>query len=211
MRTIVVVKSCRANVARQEACRDTWAGDLNRRGVPLWFLEGDHPAERVVECWLQLTGGDAYDDNSFKVRDAIAFFLRYDPFDRLFICDDDTFVHPARWMAYEPEGEFVGKFAPPKVPWVHGGGGWFMSRRACELFVDGIRKRCSWDDQLAWEILCKGHRMPAINRPDLFSQWPDERVSESNRLITCHKVEPDEMRDLYAKTHAIPLVYDVLP
>jgi hypothetical protein len=132
------------------------------------------------------------------VRDAVRVLLANVAFDHLFICDDNTFVHPGRWLAHSPES-FEGLMTA-KIRHVHGGGGWWMSREFCGLYVAGIKKRCSWDDQLATEILTGRHKIGMVNRPDLYAQW-DERVAADNALITCHNVDFAEMLTLFKATN----------
>ncbi len=196
MRRIVLVKSCYAYHDRQDACRATWAGKLASEGIPLWFAEANYPKTEIRDCWLLLTRGDEYNDNSIKVREAVRLLLKYDPFDLLFVADDNTFVQWRRWLDFWPSKEVCG-LKTDKIPWIHGGGGWYMSRKACEVYVAGIKQRCSWDDRLASEILDPHFEFE--NRPDLFAQW-DERVSADNSLITCHNVSPQEMPKLYEAT-----------
>lgn len=198
LRPIVLVKSCQRFHDRQNACRATWAGELSRQGIPLWFVEGGHKQTEINLCWILLPGGDRYSDNSFKVRDALGLLLEHDPFDSVFVCDDDTFVHPRRWLAFTPTGQFCG-LKTEAIPWVHGGGGWWMSRAACAAYVAGIKRRCSWDDRLCTEIL-EPAGFTFENRPDLFAQW-DERVSANNSLITCHHVSESEMPELFKATY----------
>jgi hypothetical protein len=205
-RLIVVVKSCRRFESRRIACCSTWAGELCRRRVPLWFVVGGASSYDIVDEIISVPGRDDYKSNSTKLRDALTFLMEHDPFERIFVCDDDTFVHPDRFVAFKSAAEFVGLHNPPAIPWVHGGAGWFMSRRACELFVAGISRRCSWDDRLASEILAT-HGITLDNHPELFAQW-DERVAPENQLITCHNVKPDEMRVLYDRN--VSPVHDAL-
>lgn len=193
MRRVVLVKSCQRFRDRQEACRQTWAGEL---GLPLWFIEGGHESTRFTDCWLLTDTGDDYGSNSIKLREALRLLLRYDPFDQVFICDDDTFIHPQRFKAFEPNEPFIGLAAPPKIWWWHGGGGGWFSRQCCQHYVDDVTRECSWDDRLFSEVL-RRHGIEITNRPDLFSQWPADRVSRSNTLITCHKVEPGEQIELF--------------
>lgn len=198
-RLIIVVKSCQKFRTRQEACCATWAGELSRARIPLWFIEGGHAEPDIVEHWIRVVSRDDYNANSFKLRDALSFLMQHDPFERIFICDDDTFVHPRRFLAFNSTRDFVGLESPPSVPWVHGGAGWFMSRRATELFVAGIKRCVSWDDRLASEILAT-HNILIENHPELFSQWKGLRVAKGNDLITCHPVNAMEMLDLYRAT-----------
>lgn len=198
MRRIVLVKSCQANKAKQEACSKTWVTDVREAGVPVWFVEGGHVPQSVRDYRLHLSVGDLYMANSIKVREAVKLLLRLEKFDYLFICDDDTFVHPQRWLDHSPEGEFE-CLMTKKIPWCHGGGGWWMSKRCCGIYVRNVSRRCSWDDKLASEIMQKKD-IQISNRPDLYSQWKKQRVSISNTLITCHEVSPQEMYSLYRKT-----------
>src|SRR4029079_10867291 len=135
---------------RREACESTWAGELRRRGHIVLYAEGGHERPRAVNHVIQLPVADDYDSLSIKVREAIRFILGTIPIgqiDRLFIVDDNTFVHPDRWQAHQPDGEFEG-LETDKIPWAHGGAGWWMSRRCCELYVEGVEQACSWDDRL---------------------------------------------------------------
>jgi hypothetical protein len=206
-RRIIVVKSCQKFKARQDACRATWAGELSRHGIPVWFLEGGFPETRLVDCWLLLNTGDDYDDNSFKVRSGLQFFLDVDPFDYVFVCDDNTFVHWRRWLDFKPQAPFIG-MKTFRVPWVHGGGGWFMDRDATARYIAGIKRQCSWDDRLATEIL-EPQGVPFENCPGLFAQW-DERISADNELITCHNVSPEEMPILFRDTYDLATLHNAV-
>jgi hypothetical protein len=197
MHRAVLVKSCQRYQTRRAACQGTWAGIIGAV-VPLYFVEGNHPRSELFGNLIRLNEEDDYNSNSFKVRDAIKFLLEKSTFSHLFVCDDNTFVHPHRWLHHFPAGELEG-LKTDKVRWIHGGAGWWMSRYCCELYVAGVRRRCSWDDQLATEILERGAGIAMTNRPDLYSQW-DERVSIVNKLITCHNVDPHEMQELFTAT-----------
>lgn len=200
MKRLVLIKSCQANKDKQEACESTWVSSLRNSGTDVYFVEGGHCVIGLVNNLLLLACGDNYMSNSTKVREAINLLLHLSDFTHLFICDDDTFVHPARWLAHSPQGEFE-CLMTPEIPWCHGGGGWWMSRRCCVIYKHLVRQSCSWDDKLASEII-EAHNLPITVRPDLYSQWPADRVSPDNRLITCHKVEPPEMRALWKLLHA---------
>lgn len=202
MQRVILVKTCQKFIARREACEATWVSALRRAGIPVFFVVGG-PVESFDGYTIQTASGDGYDDNSFKVRDAVQELLAFVRFDHLFICDDNTFVHPERWMAHEPGGEFEG-LQTKKIPWAHGGGGFWMSRRCCELYVAGVSRRCSWDDRLATEILTEKHGVQMVNRPDLYAQWA-ERVSGENSLITCHNVSENEMVELLERTKDLEL------
>jgi hypothetical protein len=197
MHRAILIKSCQRFQSRRAACDATWAGKIAET-IPVYFVEGNHPRNELFGNVIQLNEEDGYSDNSFKLRGALRFLLDHSNFSTVFIADDNTFVHPRRWLHHFPGGELEG-LKTDKIPHIHGGGGWWMSRHCCELYVAGVRRRCSWDDQLATEILERGLRIPMINRPDLYAQW-DERVSADNALITCHNVDPLEMGKLFTAT-----------
>jgi hypothetical protein len=200
VKRIILIKSCQKFFARRDACESTWVGELRGQGIDAYFVEGNHLQTQLVAGTIEMNCEDDYDSNSFKVRDAIKFLLANAEFDTLFVADDNSFIHPARWLAHEPGGEFEG-LQTKKVPWCHGGAGFYLSRRCCELYVAGVTKRCSWDDQLATEIMTR-NRIKMVNRPDLYAQW-DERVGAGNSLITCHNVSPHEMTTLFEATRSL--------
>lgn len=189
-----MVKTCRRNGLRRSACEQTWVGKLRELGYRVYFLTGGYHENRIVSDTLYVTW-EAYCELSLKVRDGVSLMLAF-PFDHLFICDDDTFVHWRRWHEFEPQADLVG-LETKKHPWIHGGAGWYMSREACRLYVEGMDERCSGDDKLCTPILSRAG-IWIDNHPELFSQWED-RVTPANTLITCHHVSPDEMHDLYTR------------
>jgi hypothetical protein len=197
MHRAILIKSCQRYRARREACMQTWAGKL-LEDVPVYFVEGGHDKQRVAGNVIELSCGDDYRDNSYKVRDAIHLLLAETEFDSLFIVDDDAFVHPGRWMAYLPESEFVG-LATEDIPWPHGGCGWFASRQCCDLYANNVHRRGSDDDVMFWEILTRKFGVVMTNRPDLFSWRKDgERPAPNNSIIACHYVDSEEMNRLYS-------------
>jgi hypothetical protein len=198
---VILVKTCQRFAAdRRPAVEQTWAGAIRASGVPVYYVEGGYGwCSRDNDGHVLRVGtGDRYDDNSLKLRDGLRFLLLLHPeVEHVFVCDDDTFVHPQRWIDYLPKSEFVG-LNTRKVPWVHGGAGWYFGYRACGLYIAECLQRFSGDDVLASEILSR-HGIALESRPELFSQWRADRVSPDNRLITCHEVAPAEMLSLYAQ------------
>jgi hypothetical protein len=207
MQRTILIKSCERFQTRRDAVEATWGRKLAHFAEVVYVVGGGQGPAKIDGPLIRTSTGDGYGSNSWKVRDAIRLLLEKSKFESLFVCDDDTFVHWWRWLNHLPR-EFEG-LKTEAIPWIHGGAGWYMNRRACEAFVDGIKRRCSWDDRLATEILEPlGFEM--TNRPDLYSQWEPTRVSGSNALITCHHVNEAEMRDLYESTYETSAVHNVL-
>lgn len=202
MRRAILVKSCQKNRERQDAIKATWANALYDASVPVIPVESGHSIV-MYSGRLQLVGGDDYSDNSIKVRWAIRWLTNFDDWTNLFICDDDTFIHPQRWLAHEPEGEFECRLYHPVTdadvkrnqgrPWACGGAGWYMSRRLCELYVEEVTARCSWDDILATQV-AQRYGVEIVDRPDLYGC---SKYGGGQGSITCHPVEPVEMREMW--------------
>lgn len=217
MKRAVLIKSCRRNSDRIAAITATWAPKLAAALVPVWMVTGGHSkaafSADLSWMWqLRVSSGDDYSDNSHKLRDALRHLLSLHNFTHLFIVDDDTLVHPGRWLAHEPAGELECRVYRPITdaevrrnggrPWVTGGAGWWMSRRLCELYVELVQRRCSWDDVLVAGV-AQDAGVPLVDRPDLYTcarygraapigeDWPPD-------VITYHPAEPAEMRRLYA-------------
>lgn len=216
MRRAVLVKSCRLFEDRRYACSH-WAAELFDAGIPTYFVVGGQERNCIEAAILETNSGDAYADNSVKLRAAIDCLLKSIPgIEYLFIVDDDTFVHPRRWLLHEPAGEFECRLYRPKTyqerrlnrgrPWALGGGGWWMSRRVCELYAEHAAQRCSWDDVLATAI-AQDHGVEIVDRPELYGgdgyTKERDRVAAHNRFITSHHITPDEMRRLYEATREL--------
>lgn len=215
MNRAILVKSCRRFRARQDACC-AWAREIDHHGVPVRFVEGGGKWATIISNVLcVVTCGDSYRDNSLKVRDALRLLLTTD-FTHVFVCDDDTFVHPRRWLAHAPQGDFEGQVFRPQTPrehklnygrpWICGGGGWWMSRRMCELYIEHVTERCSCDDVLAARV-AQDCGIEIVDRQDLYgcNRYGVKAglVAASNQLITCHPIAPAEMQRLYEATHEL--------
>lgn len=211
MNRCVLVKSCAKNQAKRNAVNTTWAHHLryySAGSVPVWIVQGGEPQGHVLDPGysMRLCCGDQYGDNSLKLKTALGCLLAYDnSMTHVFICDDDTFVYPRRWLEHEPAGELEGMLHRPRLaeeiglndgrPWVNGGAGFWMSRRLCEFYVDETIARCSYDDVLVARV-AQEHDIEITDRPDLYACHrygsPNWRVLNDTQ-ITCHPVEPAEM------------------
>lgn len=218
MNRAILVKTCQRFRKRREACERTWVPDIRNSLVPVRFAEGGHRCyattlRGVVDCIdgvIEIDGYDSYADNSIKLKAALSYLLSPKPthWSHLFICDDDTFIHPQRWLAHAPQGELEGRIhranfkAHGITQWIHGGSGFWMSRRLCELYVEHCKERTSADDVLVAKV-AQEHGIEMWDRPDLYGgdrysgHDPPERVSADNKLITCHHVQPEEMVRLW--------------
>lgn len=213
MNRAIIVKACRRFIARRAACEATWVAAIRNSGVPVWFvIGGQSRLTLTARDVLGVASGDSYRDTSIKLREALAAVLPRLPKDvAIFVCDDDTFVHPERWLGHNPDADLEGRLyrlcsASDKLrnggrSWVHGGAGYWMRRQLCELYVASARRRQSSDDVLVSRIAQRAG-LTVLDRPDLYG---DDKygacsgvVSDHNRLITCHPAAPDIIRLLFA-------------
>lgn len=207
MHRAILVKSCQQNADRRQAIEATWGLALMREGVRVLTCQGGQEKQpRFQNGNLRLLCDDDYSANSKKLREALAMLLTLGgPLDFVFVCDDDTFIHPDRWLKHQPEGEFECRLYRPQSPldhklnygqpWANGGAGWYMSRQVCELYVKTVTRKCSWDDVLATQAAQKAG-IPIVDRPDLYGDSRYDKspiVAADNQLITCHPCEPPEM------------------
>jgi len=218
MNRSILIKTCQKFHARRRAVAATWAQELYARDQEVWFVEGGHPQTTVdrVQRLIQAASGDEYNDNSLKVSAALQWLLEKTEFNQLFIVDDDTFVHPRRWLQHEPVGQFECRIYRPQSerdrrlnygrPWALGGGGWWMSRGVCHAYVSEITARCSYDDVLATRV-AQDNNIPITDRPELYGGdsyvGECDRVGPDNHFITSHHICPEEMRKLYEATKGI--------
>ncbi|WP_325648024.1 glycosyltransferase family 2 protein [Ideonella sp.] len=89
-RTLVVVYSCRANLAtRVERIRQTWGRDLTARGIPWLIAVGDGHGQIEPDGVLGLRVSDHYEDLPAKSLALIDWVWRHTNFDHLYKIDDD--------------------------------------------------------------------------------------------------------------------------
>ncbi len=160
MKIVVGIMTCQGAYARQAAVRDTWLA--SGTSVQPLFLVG-RPGKRVEvvgdTCYLDCD--DSYEDASSKTLAFLRFCLERLDFDYLFRCDDDAYVDLTRLASVPLDGaDYAGspcqesawdrqrhvgkcrdksKEAPASEPWIGpwmtGGAGYWLSRRAAEVVV----------------------------------------------------------------------------
>lgn len=221
MKRAILVKSCQCFRGRREACERTWIRKLRSPQVPVFAVTGGHHQEGFKahynrECELHVQAGDRYEEIHIKLREAIRLLMCISQFDSLFVVDDDTFVHPRRWLAHEPAGELECRVFWPhtaqqlqsndRQPWITGGSGWWMSRRLCQLYVEECQDGQRYDDIILANLAAR-HGIAMIDRPDLYGSdgYSEEvqRVAGDNDLITSHHVQPSEMVTLWEATKTL--------
>jgi hypothetical protein len=204
---IILVKSCQQFRARQLAVNETWAQALRDEDVRVLIMEGGHEVSRLLPNTMHLPAPDCKHGNRQKLRLALSLLLGYRSWDRVYVCDDDTFVHPTRWLAHTPTGDIECRLYTPLdhrrkkiASWPSGGSGWWMTRRACEEYIRHVTQDGTDDDvAMGWVMhQCKLH---VVERTDLYGgdhySGRNDVVTKTNTLIACHPVSPGEMRELW--------------
>ncbi len=215
MKRAVLVKSCRQFRNRQAACLSTWASDISRHDIPVWFVEGKG-SNNWSGSRIMVDVKDDYRSLPMKVRAAFKWYLKESDFEMIFLCDDDTFVQVPRWISHEPAGEMECRLFRPTnegglrlnggQPWATGGAGVWLSRRLVELYTIRVSDNQLHDDVIASKI-AQQSGIEITDRPDLYGADgytnSKDRVGKDNQFITSHHIQPDEMRRLYESTTAI--------
>ena len=212
----ILVKTCQHFRARREAIEETWAKDIREAGHFVWFTEGGHPKPSTTDKQILVVAPDTYDKTARKLHQAFEAIDRYySEVEQLFIVDDDTFVHPRRWLVYVPTCKFECHVYQPKDDedrrrnrgqgWALGGAGWWMNRSLRRRYVQR-NQADSWDDIAATRIAMDAKAL-IKNCPHLYGGdryvGLNDRVAADNQFITSHHVLPDEMRSLYEATSGL--------
>lgn len=137
MKPFVIIKSCHLHGARRRAVRATW---LNTLTLDYRFVVGNGPPLAETDV-LQCYKSDAFKNIAPKLRVALACGLT-SGHDQFFVCDDDTYVIPARLESFleECSADYVGCYRHNgghgfPLPYIQASG-MVLSKRAAELVVD---------------------------------------------------------------------------
>lgn len=198
MRISVAIKSCHRNHARRQAIRETW---LTTLPTDFFFVLGS--PRLVIPDTLACDVSDKFEDIAPKVLCACMSALDHNA-DYLFVCDDDTYVRPARLLAsgYEKH-DYCGWVRPygdrstGGLPYIQGAAYW-LSARAMEYVVSAGEKimRPGIIDDGAVGMALYG-KVP-FTHDSRYRPGPEYRdVAQFPDWITAHKCTPDGMRVLH--------------
>lgn len=203
---VVLVKSCVAYRGRSRACEQTWAHDLRGVGVPVLFIEAGAKESQIVnQSLIRVKGSDvakgAMTYPARRLCKALNLVLREYAPEFIFIADDDTYVHPQRWLEHEPEQNAdieCRLFHCERGTWIHGGAGWYLSREMARRYARVYGRLHDNDDYVVRHAI---NDLIVSDRPDLYGgdrySGDNHRVARDNNFITCHHVSADEMLALH--------------
>lgn len=202
MRLAIAIKSCHKYAAKAQACRETWVQDV-RDWADYFFLlgqptKGNQPGDALL-CEVS----DAYADLAPKILCSCQYALNSN-IDRMFVCDDDTYVRADRlYMASKQTEDYVGYIRTGgldwngNIPYAQGSAYW-LSARAMEYIVaaHAEMRPCRVEDGSVGRALIDKvfftHDYRYYPGP-----YPDTRPTVENKLITTHKCSPELMRRFY--------------
>lgn len=182
MKLLIAVKSCQHHRGRgdHDVIRNTWGKDV--RGADLRFFAGlmgptiaaPYDDEEVVDC------KDDYDSLPYKTREILRWSIGGN-YDFTFLCDTDTYVIPDKLMKSGFEQfDYAGMNSRPATetfsynaldrwkkdhyiercwPWMSGGVGYFVSKKAAKLIVEqepNIWAEDLWVGQILFPLVSTG-------------------------------------------------------
>jgi len=172
-KVLIAIKSCLRDWMRgdHDVIRDTW-GSYVPKNVDLKFFMGDNQPhwllapssdEVIMHC------PDKYLDLAHKTK-AIAAYAYDKGYDFVFLCDNDTFVHPEKLLTSGFQNfDYSGHFwtYDGKNKYFHGGYGYWFSRRS--MYDVSIAEVGDSKHEDAWvgDVIRKGPNMLSIRHGTL--------------------------------------------
>lgn len=150
---IITIMSCKKNISRQKAIRETWLKDLKPPHQAFFFV-GDSLEDKLEEDTIHLKCPDDYRSLPIKQFKCLEFINNNFDYDYTFNCDDDTYVVIDRLL----NNNFKDYVGYPSVSYdgsyryAYGGSGFILSKNAISkmmIFKDSkIVYTHPWADSL---------------------------------------------------------------
>lgn len=205
MQLFVLITSFQSSPYRDEL-RKTWIRDLKDRNIPYLFVVGGNET-KIEQDVLTVCCGDQYQDCPMKQRLSIQHVLENNGFDYLFCCDDDNYVVVERLLdsGFESHDYFGGgpidKWEDA-APYVQGGAGIFLSRKAAQLISEyPLEGDCLTDspysDMMVGKIMDLHGIQPSFDHNFRMGHEEDGYIrpdARFNRIISAHKIALEEIQ-----------------
>lgn len=192
-RTLIAISSCQLYDDRgwHDVMRSTWLADAVKLGFDYKFFFGRGAKGR--DDVVIVDSHDGYFDLTTKQKQKIKWAL-FQGYDYVFSCFADTYAAPERLLSsgFEKYDYFGDVYCHPGgVPYVQGGPGCFLSKKACE-FVDQATSNypnedCWTGDVLAGKDIALGDSKDFVWNGHLPQMGP----MKSNTHITAHLSNAD--------------------
>jgi hypothetical protein len=197
----IAIKSCHKYAERRAAQLDTWLGDCE---VEYFFLVGEsaQPRRPSFDCGrIHCPSSDDFANIAPKVWYACRQALQA-RVTNLFVCDDDSYVVPARLLSTDfAKHDYIGFVRSHCTPPYMQGSSFWLSERAMHFIVAQPEKMgIGIPDDVAVGRCLYGnvpfvheHRFAVADPYPQQDKWPAQR----NDIISCHKCLPDVMHKVH--------------
>ena len=198
MKIAIAIKSCHRYADRRYACEATWIPKLD---CDWFFVLGRDSNGSVLDVpnALNCDVADEFGRMAPKVWCACKYALE-ENVQRLFICDDDTYVCVPRLnacgMSFQ---DYVGFVRPAgfDVPYIQGSGYWLSAKAMEHVVAAQSVMRPGVIDDGAVGLALDGK--VALVHDRRYEPGPDPtRITKENALITTHKCLPGVMQQVHA-------------
>lgn len=182
---------------RRQLCWDTWFSYFDRfyRGQiqPLFIYGSDPPVtDTSHQYYWTLPSKPDYPSLPWRTYQLLEVALFMASWDYIFKCDDDTYIHPDRFAAFDPRPhEFLGA-EWSRMGYYSGGEGYFVSREAAQRVLPHLRRHLTeWRTDAEDLMMGRAMQDAGYPRPDsgIFFRkhhahdiWPNP----NNQYICCH-------------------------
>ena len=149
------IKSCEKNSERQNACRNTWVGSLDKdKYFPLFLIGRKNQPSEIIGDILYLDCEDHYQGLSGKIKEYYKWALSNTKATHFWSCDDDSYINYNTFNTFEEykNYDYIGSFIygmtkiPNKNSGYTSGCGMCLSREAAEICFKHLPYTASDDD-----------------------------------------------------------------
>ena len=107
------IKSCAKNIERQNACRNTWVGCLDKdKYLPLFLIARPGIPSEIIDDILYLDCDDHYQALTGKLKSYYAWALDNTEASHFWTCDDDSYINCTIFNTFEEykNYDYIGSF-----------------------------------------------------------------------------------------------------
>ena len=216
---LIAVVTCNAYRDRADAVRRTWGRDAKHI---LYVIGRPSGPEEIVGDTLFLDCPDTYESLTQKSFALCRYIRDHLNFDRVFKCDDDTLVNVAALEAAHCPADFFGYVHSEtpsegwrlhkgrrsqgvyRGPWVSGGLGYFLSRRAVSVLADCRDPEILGKEMFEDKAVSDALRLAGILPARLPGQACDGFLQRTidGWAFSEHALGPQAMADAYSRMKA---------
>lgn len=215
MKILISICSCHAYSDRRGAVRDTWLKQLKGADYRFFVGRSEERNAALSPDVVELDCDDSYAGLSEKVR-AIFRWSADRGYDFTHKCDDDTYERPDRLLSsgferYQYSGFVEDRdihlraFNFPVYSHPRGGSGYWVDGEAQRILAAEMLDKRHQEELAGAEVLAKRGIFPVHDE-----RYCDENRSimragiiETNKFISLHKCNPEEMRRVHQQVSAL--------